>query len=120
MGPVTNSANRIIVYDENDAPTQQFASATAAVCVFRLPTIGTAGTASGNNATSENYILAPGQVLVFQSEGAAQTETQLTAVTLELHNIGTIPTWDTTGSAGTPNLAASTISEANTLRELPC
>ena len=83
-----------------------------------LPAIGTAPSATSNLAQSSGIILAPGQYLAVNASAALQTETLTVAVTLELFNLETEPTWDTTGSTGTPSLAASTISTANTLQRV--
>lgn len=84
-----------------------------------LPQIGTTNTTS-NTIDSNGLILGPGQYVRIAASAALQTETlEVFAAFLLPNNAaagGTDITWDTTGSAGTPNLAASTISAANTLQ----
>ncbi len=66
-------------------------------------------------ADSNGLLIGPGQFLAFLSSVVLNTETQTVGVALLL-STPVEPTWDTTGSVGTPSLAASTISAANTLQ----
>lgn len=109
----------IIVYDEDNASTCQYAYVgSAATTSCRLPSIGSAATASSNIANSQDLIVLPGQKLSFAQSGAgAQNDTITVAVVFELIGTDDEPTWSVARStnAGSVTLAASTISAANTL-----
>lgn len=103
------------ILDEDGAQAVRVAYVAAgATREFKLPSIGSAATAHGNIADTNGMIIGPGQFLIIDASAALQTETLKVGVTLLL-STSTEPTWDTTGSAGTPSLAASTISAANTM-----
>jgi len=104
------------IQDEDGADMAVMAYvAAAASTVVELPSTGANASGSGNIANTVGRIIGSGSFLTSAASVAVQNETLTVAVTLELFNVPTIPTWDTTGSAGTPSLAASTISAANTL-----
>jgi len=84
---------------------------------FSLPINTTASTTHANQGTSEGLIVGPGSYLRFDSSVALQTETMVIKI-VGLLNSPNIPVITATGSGGTPNLAASTISEANTLQKV--
>ena len=96
--------------------------ASAAATNASLPNLGTS-TASANVAFSHGMLISPGQTLSFdQTVAGAQNDTITIAIELELYNLPTLPTWSVARStnAADVTLADSTISEANTLQELPC
>jgi len=104
------------VEDEDGSFLSRLANIPAAASrSVNLPTIGTAANAEGCMTTSEGYLLGPGEYILSTSSAALQNETLTVAVVLLL-STPTEPTWDTTGSGGTPSLAASTISAANTIQ----
>jgi len=104
------------VFDEDTAGVSFIGSVPAGASrTFHLPSIGSGAVAHNNVADTTNMILGPGEYLVAVSSVAIQNEAQTVGVVLLL-STPTEPTWDTTGSAGTPSLAASTISAANTLQ----
>ena len=121
-GPASaGNVSGIRVYDEDMAQIAILALAAATANVsLHLPSIGTAATATNNRTQSLGYILPPGNYLLTGASVSLITETLAVGVVMELYNVPTLPVWDTTGSAGTPNLAASTISAANTLTEVLC
>jgi len=105
-----------IVYDEDANISNQYANAAAGASrVLCLPSIGSAATADNNRSNSQNLVLTGAQYIGWSSSAALQNETEQVNVTIELLNDPTLPVWSTTGSAGTPSLAASSISAANTL-----
>ena len=122
VGPASAGATlQCITYDEDTAAGGYLANIPAGASrSFNLPTTGTAANATSNLMSSEGFVLAPGMTIKIAASAAAQTETLSVAVVMELYNLATVPTWSTTGSGGTPNLAASTISDANTLQEVLC
>jgi len=101
--------------DEDGALTAYWGYVAAGASrVINFPTIGTAPT--HNNVTNtQNAVLGPGQIISFTTGTALQNETLTVGIVLLL-STSTAPTWDTTGSGGTPSLAASTVSAANTLQ----
>ena len=109
-----------VLNEDLDTQTLIASAAAGANRNVNLPSIGSSASASGNVANSVGLMLFPGQYLAFTSSAALQTEAMTLHIAMELYNLPTTPTVDATGSAGTPNLAASTISEANTLQELVC
>jgi len=82
------------------------------------PNVGSAGTGSNNLIASIGLIIGPGMYIYTQSSAAIQTETHTVYAAFLLPIDATTDSiiWDTTGSAGTPGLGASTISPANTLQ----
>jgi hypothetical protein len=62
-------------------------------------------------------LFGPGEFLVVVSTAGLQTEI-LTVGVVMLLSTPVEPVWDTTGSAGTPALADSTISAANTMQKV--
>lgn len=105
------------VLDEDGAEDATLVSIAAGITrIGRIPSPGGIATTNNNLTSSEKgYILGPGQYLIAISNVALQNETLTVGIVLLL-STPTQPTWDTTGSAGTPSLAASTISAANTLQ----
>jgi len=120
IGSASGGATLIVdILDEDTNQSSVIANiAAGATRVCDLPSIGTAATASGNLPNTTGLIVAPGEYLRIRSSVALQTETLTAAFKLILYNLATIPTVDSTGSAGTPNLAASSISTANTLQRI--
>ncbi len=117
IGPASVTSTLIItVFDEDGMEYGRLFNCLAGASnVGRLPSIGSGGTATGNIANSTGLVLPAGATLAFDGSVAIQNETLTVGIVLELLNLPTVPTWATTGSAGTPSLAASTISAANTL-----
>ena len=106
------------IWDEDGAEALSIGDiAAGATRSMRLPSIGTSATASGNCSNSVGLKVGPGQIIRFAAGAALNTETLTVAITLLLSS-PVEPAWDTTGSAGTPSLAASTISAANTMQEV--
>lgn len=104
------------VFDEDgNIQTRAAGIAAGASLISYLPSFGAVAANTNNIADTRGLILGPGQYLYAVSSAALQTETLTVGVVL-LMSAAVEPTWDTTGSAGTPNLAASTISTANTLQ----
>jgi len=107
------------MYDEDNAIAAQLtniaAGASRSAC---LPSVGTVSTGNSNLTNSQGLILAPGQFFVTSTSVSLNTETLTVFFECELLNDPTLPVWDTTGSGGTPSLAASTISVANTLQPI--
>ena len=91
------------------------AMAAGASRTLALPTVGAVATTNDNVVETNEMLFGPGEFLTFPTTAALLNETETVAIVLLL-STPTIPTWDTTGSAGTPSLAASTISAANTLQ----
>ena len=104
------------IYDEDGGQGPYIATVGAgATRELSLPTTGTAVPTSSGLINNTDLVIPPGAFLRFASSAALQNETQTVYVCF-LMSGSTEPTWDTTGSAGTPSLAASTISVANTLQ----
>lgn len=80
-----------------------------------LPSIGSSAGSNANIADTGGMMIGPGEILYSETSVVLQNETLAVGVVLLL-SAPTLPTWDTIGSAGTPSLAASTISAANTLQ----
>jgi len=89
--------------------------AAGATNVGALPSIGASATTTGNTANSLGLIIGPGQAFYIAGNAAALNETLTISIVLLL-STNVEPTWATTGSAGTPSLAANTISAANTMQ----
>jgi len=110
------------VYDEDGAILMKLcANAAAANSVAHFPQIGTTSTAattSNNVANSVGLLLGPGMYIGFISSVSIAAETLSVGISL-LMSQKVEPTWNTTGSGGTPTLADSTISEANTFLMVP-
>jgi len=106
------------IYDEDLTYTPRLAGiAAGAARSFALPSVGTAATANDNTMNTVGYMLCPGQFIVTTASVCLNTETLSIYIALLL-NKKVDPVWDTTGSAGTPVLAANTISDANTWQEV--
>jgi len=115
-GPAqAGSATTIGIYDEDVAECGLlgYVGATASVFVT-LPSIGGAP-AHSNYMNSMGLLLGPGESLGVTASAADNTQTLTIGIVLLL-STPVEPTWGTTGSGGTPSLAASTISAANTLQ----
>lgn len=106
----------VLKLDEDGATVNVVANVGAAANnTVSLPSIGTAANGSNNVVYSHKLMLGPGEYLSATCSAALQTETLTVGIEL-IAPIGFTDaslTWDTTGSAGTPNLAASTISATN-------
>ena len=116
LGPASNTTLAITSCDEDAAISAYMAYISAGVArIVNIPSVGTASTSHDNQIMSDGEFFGPGQIVSINSAAALQNETLTVAVVLLL-STPTAPTWDTTGSGGTPSLAASTISAANTLQ----
>ena len=120
IGPTTNTTLSADVSDEDGTyPSVLLSIAAGATRKGSIPTIGVANTSSGAMQTM-GMKFGPGQIIRWYSAAAAQTETLSLYVVFLLPitaaSDGSDITWDTTGSAGTPGLGASTISAANTMQ----
>ena len=115
-GALSAATLEVYRYDEDGAQMGLWASVAAgATRQINLPSIGSAASATNNPPNTTDTKLGPGEILAATTSAALQTET-LTVGVVILLSAPTEPTWDTTGSAGTPSLAASTISAANTMQ----
>ena len=113
-----SAGSGLVVYTVDEDTASVLSLATVAAGANRsvsLPTSGTASSTTGNMATSEGLLLGPGQYLVSNASAALQTEV-LTVYFALLTSNSTAVVIDTTGSAGTPNLGANSISAANALQ----
>jgi len=111
-----NSATTLVVNLQDEDSTVYGYLASIAAGALRnacLPSIGAAASTNANLMNSTGLCIPPGSYLVSTSAAAAQTESLNVEICL-LMSAKVEPVWDTTGSVGTPNLGASTISEANT------
>ena len=109
---------KVYLMDEDNTRAGLLASiAAGANLETHLPSIGAVASASANLTNSCGLKILPGQFLAADSATCLQTETETMYIALLL-SAPTLPTVVTTGSAGTPNLAASTISAANTLQRV--
>ena len=114
-----NNSLYVEIQDEDNAYTTSIGSVGAAAAnTLRLPSIGSAASATGNVANSTGLIIPSGAKLTFRQAGAGvQNDTLTVGIVLELFNLPTVPTWskDRSTNAADVTLAASTISAANTL-----
>lgn len=109
--------------DEDGADAGLMANIGAAAGVnTQMPSIGSSAAASGNIMSTQNMYMGPGQILRANTGNCAQNDTLTVSIALLLPIDATTAdiTWDTTGSGGTPDLADSTISVANTLQAVLC
>jgi len=116
---VVNSGNnglQAYIYDEdNAAEAYLLVIGAAAGTSASLPSIGSAATASANNANTKDLMFGPGQKLSFlQTAAGAQNDTLTLGITLLL-TTATEPSWSVARSTnpGNVTLAANTISAAN-------
>lgn len=119
-GPASNTTLVAVLADEDGAITARLASIGAGVSnEFSLPSIGGAATTTANVAHSLGLVFGAGQTIWIDAAAAAQTETLTLGISLLLpsntNSTGSDVTWSVVGSAGTPNLGASTISTTNTM-----
>lgn len=119
----TNEVN-IFVRNEDAAQTADLCRVgSAGSTIGSAPRVNTSMTTTGYHINSTGLILAPGESLApEQGVAGAQNDTFTVAVVLEIYNVPTLPTWSVARStnAADVTLAASTISEANTLQEVLC
>ena len=125
LSTFTNSGTNglfVDVLDEDNMIVGRLAGiASAAGNALRVPSIGTAASASLNVNESVRRYLGPGMKWsIYQTGAGAQNDTLTVAVTLFL-STNTEPTWDKSRStnAADVTLAASTISVANTMQLVP-
>jgi len=86
-----------------------------------VPSIGTSATGATNIIYSAGLKMGPGQLMALhQTAAGVQNDTLIISMTLLLFNKPTEPTWSKARSTNAANvtLAASTISEANTLQQV--
>lgn len=107
----------VTVNDEDDNIVIPLATVTAGAnrqANFPAPGVNASAT-NNNDATSTFCLVGPGMTIKAASSAALQNET-LTVRLVMLLSTATIPTYDVSASAGTPSLAASTISAENTMQ----
>lgn len=103
------------VTDEDGANVTKLGVISAgATRVMYLPSIGSTSSTHDGTAQSIGMIIGPGQFIKTYGSAALNTETHTVSCMFELLGHYSALTWDTTGSGGTPSLAASTVSDANT------
>lgn len=113
------STLQVLALDEDGATVGSFAGVAAGANLqTNLPSVGAIANASTATGNSVGMLFGPGEYLSMQSSVSLITEILTVGIVLLL-STPDIPIWDTTGSGGTPNLAASTISAVNTLQRIP-
>jgi len=114
-----NATFGINLLDEDGVTVQKWSQIGAAAGnTCSLPSIGSTASTSANTSDTKKQLIGPGQIIQVWTGALVQTNTLRVAVALLLPITATVNdiTWATTGSGGTPNLAASTISDANTMQ----
>ena len=115
-GSASAGATLIVQKLDEDATACALVTAIAAGVsrTATLPTTGSAPNNSQGQIVGLGMKLAPSQSISFASSAAIQTETLTVALLVETNTPEPL-TWATTGSGGTPALAANTISSAASL-----
>jgi len=113
IGTASAGSTLLCYRQDEDAAQSEYLAVITAGASRELSLPGAAPLGHQSAISSIGYMMGPGSILVFRASVSVAAETLTVAVQF-LMSERVEPVWDTTGSGGTPTLAASTISAANT------